>query len=326
MKPARRRALLGAALLIVLGVAAIVFGRMQARSDAGPLVGMVRETEIHIAPEVSGRLTAFKVKEGDVVHKGDVLAVLDNPELSASLQEAKAADATAKAARDQVYAGVRAEEVAAIARGVDIAQANFTFAQQQRARSAALAPKNFVSGQRVDEDTAAVGQANAETALRQSELAEAKAGPTATERASADAKVAAADAAVAVLQAELAKTTLVAPVDGRVAILVAEPGEAVVPGGPVLTLYSDQGRWFAFTVREDRIQGLAIGGTVQIAGADGKAIPARIAELRPLGEFATWRATRATGSHDLNSFLVRADPTTSTDLAASMTVFMTISR
>src|SRR5262249_41573158 len=138
------------------------------------------------------------------------------------------------------------------------AQANLTFAQQQRARSSALAPKNYVSGQRVDQDTAAVAQAQAELKLRQAELAEAKAGPTAEERASADAKVAAAAAPVAVLQAELNKIILTAPADGRVAILVAEPGEAVVPGGTVLTLYADGSRWFAFTAREDRIVGLRI--------------------------------------------------------------------
>jgi HlyD family secretion protein len=319
-----RRAVLGAALLVALGAIAIGIGRMRPNVDRGPLVGMVRETEIRIAPEIGGRLAAFKVKEGDAVKQGTVLAVISNPELSAALEEAKAAAATAKAARDRVYAGLRAEEVAGLARGVDIAEANLTFARQQRARSSALAPKNFVSGQRVDQDAAAVAEAEAELKLRQAELAEAKAGPTAEERASADAKVAAADAAVAVLQSELNKTTLTAPADGRVAILVAEPGEAVVPGGAVLTLYADHGRWFGFTAREDRIVGLRIGSTLQLAGADGKPLAARIAELRPLGEFATWRATRAVGSHDLNTFLIRAEPEDGTTLAAGITVFANI--
>jgi HlyD family secretion protein len=37
-------------------------------------------------------------------------------------------------------------------------------------------------------------------------------------------------------------------------------------------------------------------------------VPGRVTELRPLGEFATWRAARAVGDHDLNSFFVRVDP------------------
>jgi HlyD family secretion protein len=41
---------------------------------------------------------------------------------------------------------------------------------------------------------------------------------------------------------------------------------------------------------------------------DGRRIEGRVTELRPLGEFATWRAARAVGDHDLNSFRLRLDP------------------
>ncbi len=36
-------------------------------------------------------------------------------------------------------------------------------------------------------------------------------------------------------------------------------------------------------------------------------IAAHVTELRRLGDFATWRAARAVGDHDLNTFFVRAD-------------------
>ena len=47
-------------------------------------------------------------------------------------------------------------------------------------------------------------------------------------------------------------------------------------------------------------------------------------ELRPLGEFATWRAGRAVGDHDLNSFLLRLDPIDPKDegLQPGMTVWL----
>ena len=37
-------------------------------------------------------------------------------------------------------------------------------------------------------------------------------------------------------------------------------------------------------------------------------IDARIDEIIPRGEFATWPAARAVGDHDLNTFVLRADP------------------
>ena len=40
----------------------------------------------------------------------------------------------------------------------------------------------------------------------------------------------------------------------------------------------------------------------------GKQVSAKISEMRRLGDFATWRAARAVGDHDLNTFSVRADP------------------
>ncbi len=44
-----------------------------------------------------------------------------------------------------------------------------------------------------------------------------------------------------------------APVDGTVGVLVAEPGEILPVGKPVLTLYVGNERWFAFTLREDAL-------------------------------------------------------------------------
>src|SRR5882672_2574951 len=65
-----------------------------------PIPGMVRQTEIRIAPETTGRLATIAVTTSQHVHKGDLLAVLDNPELTAAVGEAKAAASSAKAERD----------------------------------------------------------------------------------------------------------------------------------------------------------------------------------------------------------------------------------
>ena len=91
-------------------------------------------------------------------------------------------------------------------------------------------------------------------------------------------------------------------------LLVAEPGEAISPGQPVLTLALAGERWFTFTIREDRLGGLTIGSTIALRTAAGDRFEAKVTELRPLGEFAVWRAARAVGDHDINSFLLRADP------------------
>src|SRR5215471_6696593 len=105
--PPRRAVLIGVAVVAVAVVAiGLAFDRPRA---APPIAGMVRQTEIRIAPEVTGRLTAIAVQTGQQVRKGDLLATLDNPELAASVGEAKAALAAARADRANIYAGMRAE-------------------------------------------------------------------------------------------------------------------------------------------------------------------------------------------------------------------------
>jgi HlyD family secretion protein len=62
-------------------------------------------------------------------------------------------------------------------------------------------------------------------------------------------------------------------------------------------------------LREGQLDGLTIGFPVELTTADGNApIDSRIADIVPRGEFATWRAARAVGDHDLNTFVLRADP------------------
>ena len=270
--------------------------------------GSSHETEIRIAPEINGRVESFRVSAGQTVRKGDVLATLSSPELAAAVEEAKANLATARANRANVDAGVRKEEVDTAAQEVRIAEANLALAQEQHARAATLAAKDFASKQELDERPRRSARPKPSSTRLKAAHAQDKAGPTAEERAIAEAKVAYAEAALADIEAKLAKTTLVAPVDGVVTLLVAEPGEVVSPGQPVLTLAPANERWFTFTIRENMLSGLTIGSPVRLLTAKGDRIDAKVTELRPLGEFAVWRAARAVGDHDLNSFLLRADP------------------
>lgn len=289
-----------------------------------PIAGMVRQTEIRIAPDATGRLTTVAVIAGQHVHEGDLVAVLDNPELTASVGEAKAAAASAKAQRDHVYSGTRAEEVAIANQAIQTSQANLLLAQQQYDRASALAGKDFASKQTLDTSSASLAKAKADLDLKQAQAAEATAGPTTEERALADAQVALAEATVRDLQAQLDKTRLIAPADGTIGIRVAEPGEIIGPGKPVMTMEADGQAFFAFTLREDDLHEIALGKTLVLTVQDGRQINARVTELRPLGEFATWRAARAVGDHDLNSFRLRLEPNGSVEgLEPGMTVWLT---
>jgi HlyD family secretion protein len=319
-----RRTLAILALVVAIGSAAAVGYRFQvASAPPAPTPGVVHKTEIRIAPEINARMASYRVSAGQEVRKGDVLAVLSSPELTAAVEEAKANLATAVANRANVEVGVRKEEVDTAAQDLRIAEANLALAEVDHTRTATLAQKDFASKQQLDEATASLDEAKANFSQLKAAYAEDVAGPTAEERAIAKANVIYAEAALADIEAKLAKTTLVAPVDGVVSLLVAEPGEIISPGQPVMTLEAAKERWFTMTIREDLLSGITAGFPLRLLTAKGDRIEAKVTELRPLGEFAVWRAARAVGDHDLNSFLVRADPTAETpSLEPGMTVWI----
>jgi HlyD family secretion protein len=319
-----RRAFLLLAVIVLAGGAGIfALSTLRPNPEAPLITGMVRETEILIAPEISGRLAAVYVRPGQKVKKGDLLALLSNPELTASVLQSKAALGNARADRDNVFAGVRKELVGISAESIRIAESKLVLAKQEYKRAATLATEAFASRQVLDERTASLRAAEANLALQRAAYDQNRAGPTKEEREIAEANVALAAAAVADLEAKLAKLKLFAPADGEIGTLAADPGEVISPGQAVMTLKAERGLWFSFTMREDFLRGLTTGSPVRLLTASGNTVSAHVTELRPLGEFATWRAARAAGDHDLNSFIVRADPVAANgELEPGMTVWL----
>jgi HlyD family secretion protein len=302
----------GPITIIAVGVVFVVAGAggyALWRSDAAaPIVGVVRTTEIRVAPEVDGQLAAIKVHKGDRVRAGDVVAELSALELSASVEQARAALAAAVADLDHVYAGVRAEEIASQAAAIAKAKSRLDYAQQQLNRASQLARNDIASQQSLDQAQNDVATALADVAEAEANHAAAVAGPTQEERAIADAQVKAAASTLAVLERRLEKTVLHAPADGVVSVIVTEVGENIRAGQPVLVIAEVGKQWLSFNAREDMLHGLTVGAKVDVARAGAGDLPATVTELVPLGSFATWQAERAVGDHDRNTLRLRLDP------------------
>jgi HlyD family secretion protein len=289
-----------------------------------PIVGVVLATEVRIAPEVDGQLTAIKMRKGDRVRAGDVVAELSAIELTASVGQARAALAAAAADRNNVYAGVRAEQVASLKAGIAKAKARLEYAEQQLGRIDTLARSQTASQQELDQAENDAASARADVAEAQANYDAALAGPTKEERAIADVQVEAAASALVVLERRLDKTILRAPADGTVSVIVAEVGENIHAGQPVLVIEVTGKQWLSFNAREDTLQGLTVGSEVNVERAGAREpMTALVTELVPLGSFATWQAERAIGDHDRSTLRLRLDPLGDpTGLEPGMTVWL----
>src|ERR1700737_3494262 len=201
-----RRAAISAIVLVLLAGALIYFERRPDSSTA--IVGVVRATEVRVEPEVDGQLISIAVEKGAQVHAGDVLAQLSAVELTAQADQARAALASAIANRNNVYAGVRREQVDSLKAAIAKASARLDYVQAQLTRTSTLARQSFESQQSLDQAENDVASARADVAGAQANYDAAVAGPTREERAIADAQGQAAAAAGVVLERRFAKVVV----------------------------------------------------------------------------------------------------------------------
>jgi HlyD family secretion protein len=307
MGKGRRTAVIASGLLLLaVGTASLLMWRPEAPE---PIVGIVRATEIRVAPEVGGQLVALKVQRGASVHAGDVVAELSAIELTAAVAQARASLNATIASRDHVYAGVRAEQLASLGAEIAKAESRLAYVHAQLDRTTYLAGGDIAAKQTLDQAEKDEATARADITEARANYAAAEAGPTREERAIADAQVKAAATALAVLERRVEKTVLTAPTDGVVSVIVAEVGENIRSGQPVLVITETGKQWFSFNTREEQLHGLMVGSEVRVARA-GALAPTRalVTGISPLGSFATWQAERAVGAHDSNTLRLRIDP------------------
>ncbi|MET0674266.1 MAG: efflux RND transporter periplasmic adaptor subunit, partial [Bradyrhizobium sp.] len=110
---------------------------------------------------------------------------------------------------------------------------------------------------------------------------------------------------------DVAELTVRAPIAAQVTTRVAALGENFSAGSPLFSLIDTGNVWFTFNLREDLLGGLKIGDgfDVTVPALKFQVIPVRVTMINVQGQYATWRATRATGDFDLRTFEVRAVPT-----------------
>lgn len=271
--------------------------------------GEVSADRVDISPRVGGRIIRLAAAVGDRVTRGQIIAELDNPQLTTGLAAARAALAVAEADFARI-ASTRPETIAARRADRAAAQSDVTLYQENFARQVQLLRSGNAPQARVDEATRNLEAAQRKRDAADAALQLAMTGASAEERALSEAQVKQARALMEQRAADVAELTVRAPSDGQVTTRVAEVGENFSAGAPLYGLIDPQALWVTFNLREDLLAGLKVGDrfAVTVSAAGKTPIPVRVTVINVQGQFATWRATRATGDFDLRTFEVRAVP------------------
>jgi RND family efflux transporter MFP subunit len=224
---------------------------VEAEADAGYVGVLVPSESAEITASVTTDVVEYKVKLGDIVAVGDVIALLDDAPVKeqlaiarAELKASRAAVSQAAASRNAAKAALRREKAALkdqVASKADVANADY----------------------RAKEAGAGVSQAAAAVQEQQARI----------------------DA----LESKLADMTVKAPIAGKVSLRYVEPGSRVNEGEPVVRVISSDDVVVRFAIPAEHVGRIKPGDEVEVAieskGHRAKAVVKSVApELDPVAQ------------------------------------------
>ena len=301
-----------ASIVVVVLIAAIVALSIWYLVRPEPLLvqGEVDATRFDIAARVDGRAVDVPVVRGQNIAAGTELVRIGNPETIAKREQALAAKVVTEAQLANINAGTRPETIAARKAELERAKADLILAQKTYDRVLPLAEHGNAPQARLDQVTDTLRQSERAVDQAKSAYEQAVNGYTKEEREIAVANVQKAIADIKQVQSIIEQMTIYAPIAAQVYKINIEPGEYVAPGVPLVTLIDLNDQWVHFDLREDLIKTLNIGDRfdVRIPALGDRRITVEVKLIATKGEYASWRATRATGDFDLRTFAIRAYP------------------
>lgn len=280
--------------------------------DAPPelLQGQVEVKRVNVSSKVPGRVEELLVYEGQEIEAGQAVAQLSSDEIEAKLSQVDAAIAAAKAQENKAETGARDEEIRAARANWERAKAGADLAQSTYERVENLYADGVVPAQKRDEAQAQFRASKMLADAARAQYDMARAGARSEDKEAASALVRQAEGGRAEVEAYLAETKVKSPIAGEVAAQIVETGELVSAGLPIIVVADLKDAWVSFQVREDRLDGLTKDAefNARVPALGDKEITLKISYIAAMGDFATWRSTRASGGYDLKTFEVRARP------------------
>lgn len=304
-----RKIIWSAIITIALIIIVALIGYHLKHSEPIILQGTVECTTYRASSKIAGRIEKMNLHEGQHVTKGELLYTLSTPELNAKLQQAEAAKNAATALDQKALAGARIQQIEAARNLWQKAQAGRVLSQRTFERVKTLYEQGVVAAQKFDEAEANYQAMVASEAAAKAQYELALDGASKEDKEAAAAQVQQAEGAINEVESYISDAMVYSPVDGEISSIIAEQGELVGSGYPVVSIIDTTDIWATFNVKETLLPKIKIGGKmVAYIPALDRDIEFEIRYISVQADFATWSATRTQGSFDIRTFAVKAYP------------------
>ncbi len=251
------------------------------------LSGRLEAPMVDLAPKVAGRVVEVKVKEGDRVKAGDLIARLDLGETALAPERDARGLQSAEARYQDLKFGSRTSEIKAAEEEVLDRKAAVELAKPELERQQTLLSKKVVSPRDVDVARTNLERAQANLKISQEKLALAREGFRRYQTEQAKADVGRAQSVLRQSESVARESEIRAPADGVILHRMAEPGLLLGAGQPAVTMAFLDRLYVRTYIPETQLGRVRPGSVAEVSvdAFKGRTFPAKVAEISPDAEF-----------------------------------------
>ncbi len=263
----------------------IFIGCQKAKKE-NTIQGKIEKEQIAVVSKIPGKILKIFVKEGDIVQKGDTLAILDIPEVDAKKSQAEGAVVSAKAQYKMAVKGATENQIKQLEAKKMGLKEQYEFAQKSIKRLTNMLKDSLISQQTYDETFAKYQGAQAQYNAVLAELDDAKKGARVEQQTMALGQQDRALGALQEVETADKERYIVAPQNMSIETITLTIGELALPGYTLFNGYLTNSTYFRFTIAENQLAKFNKGQEVTVHIPYKKtAIKGTISTIKQLGAY-----------------------------------------
>ena len=272
--------------------------------------GKVKFETISLSSKLGGRISNIYVTEGQEVQKGDTLAYIDIPEVTAKMMQAEGAIISAQGQLDMAFNGATTEQLSQIEQKLNSGKAQLEFAQESFNRLENMYKDSLVSKQQFDEVRMKLSMAQAQVDALEAKRAEVRKGARSEQIDQAKGQLDRALGAKEEVSSAVNEKYIIAPADMSIETVSLEVGELLTPGYALFNGYKKNSVYFRFTIPESKIYDFKPNQKLTIENPyTGEEVEAKIIAINQLAQYANITSTAPLYGLDESIYELKVVPT-----------------
>lgn len=250
--------------------------------------GKTEKDQIAVVGKIAGRIQTINVNQGDFVHKGDTLAILDIPEVEAKKAQAEGAVTSASAQYQMAQHGATANQITQLNAKKKALEEQYAFAQKSLKRLDAMVKDSLIPQQQYDEVFAKYQGAQAQLTAVNAEIADVQNGVRMEQQVMALGQQDRAKGALMEVNTAEKERFIIAPQDMTIETITLKAGELALPGYTLFNGTLDNSTYFRFTVPESKLKNYSKGADIEVTVPykDNQKIAGTIKNIKQIGAYA----------------------------------------